>query len=55
MNRIRTGRGLIKGMEFDRILAKHFSFTDDVLDFIINYNFKYRMGSELENGEEEEK
>ena len=25
-------------------LAKHYGFTDEELDFIINYNIKYRMG-----------
>ena len=30
--------------EIDRILAKHYSFTDKELDFIINYAIKYRMG-----------
>ena len=28
----------------DKILAKHFDFTDEELDFIINYDVKYRMG-----------
>jgi len=26
------------------ILAQHYGFTDVVLDFIINYDIKYRMG-----------
>jgi hypothetical protein len=30
--------------EIDRALAKHFGFTDEELDFIINYDIKYRMG-----------
>lgn len=30
--------------EIDRILAKHYGLTDDELDFIINYDIKYRMG-----------
>ena len=34
--------------EIDKILAKHYGFTDEELDFIINYDIKYRMGSELE-------
>jgi len=38
--------------EIDRILAKHYGFTDEELDFIINYDIKYRMGSELEDDEE---
>ncbi len=38
--------------EIDRVLAKHYSFTDEELDFIINYDIKYRMGRNA--GEEEE-
>ena len=36
--------------EIDRVLAEHYGFTDEELDFIINYDIKYRMGREgLEN------
>jgi hypothetical protein len=31
--------------EIDRMLAAHYSFTAEELDFIINYDIKYRMGS----------
>ncbi|MBM3713246.1 MAG: hypothetical protein FJW56_07410, partial [Actinobacteria bacterium] len=34
--------------EIDIILAKHYGFTEEELDFIINYDIKYRMGKELE-------
>ena len=34
--------------EIDRVLARHYGFTDEELDFIINYDIKYRMGDELE-------
>jgi hypothetical protein len=37
--------------EIDRVLAKHYGFTDEELDFILNYDIKYRMGRD--NGEEE--
>ncbi|GHU01279.1 hypothetical protein FACS1894147_00830 [Spirochaetia bacterium] len=37
--------------KIDKVLAKHYGFTDEELDFIINYDIKYRMGGELE-GEE---
>ena len=37
--------------EIDKVLAKHYGFTDEELDFIINYDIKYRMGSELEEEE----
>ncbi len=30
--------------EIDHVLAKHYGFTDEELDFIINYDIKYRMG-----------
>jgi len=38
--------------EIDSVLAKHYGFTDEELDFIINYDIKYRMGRD--SGEEEE-
>ncbi len=37
--------------EIDRVLAKHYGFTDEELDFIINYDIKYRMGREAEEEE----
>ena len=30
--------------KIDRVLAEHYGFTDEELDFIINYEIKYRMG-----------
>jgi Eco57I restriction-modification methylase len=30
--------------QIDQVLAKHYGFTDEELDFIINYDIKYRMG-----------
>lgn len=30
--------------EVDLILGKHFGFSDDETDFVINYDIKYRMG-----------
>ena len=35
--------------EIDTVLAQHYGFTEEELDFIINYDIKYRMGKELEN------
>ena len=32
--------------EIDKVLAKHYGFTDEELDFIINYDIKYRMGKD---------
>ena len=37
--------------EIDKVLANHYGFTDEELDFIINYDIKYRMGDELNNEE----
>ena len=37
--------------EIDKVLATHYGFTDEELDFIINYDIKYRMGDEL-NGKD---
>ncbi|MFN6035339.1 MAG: hypothetical protein ACK48B_15170, partial [Dolichospermum sp.] len=34
--------------EIDKILAEHYGLTEAELDFIINYDIKYRMGKELE-------
>ncbi len=38
----------------DESLAIEYSFSEMELDFIINYDIKYRMGKELNNGEDEE-
>ena len=38
--------------EIDKVLAKHYGFTEEELDFIINYDIKYRMGDELNADEE---
>lgn len=37
--------------EIDKVLAKHYGFTEEELDFIINYDIKYRMGDELSTEE----
>ena len=33
--------------EIDKCIAKYYNFTEEELDFIINYDIKYRMGDEL--------
>jgi hypothetical protein len=38
--------------QIDQVLAQHYGFTDEELDFIINYDIKYRMGADA--GEDEE-
>ncbi len=40
--------------EIDRVLAQHYGFTDEELDFIINYDIKYRMGLGGKETEEED-
>lgn len=45
-----TSKGLLD--DIDKTLAQHYGFTEEELDFVINYDIKYRMGGELE-GEEE--
>ena len=37
--------------EIDRALARHYGLSDEELDFIINYDVKYRMGASA--GEED--
>lgn len=39
--------------EIDHVLAQHYGFTDEELDFIINYDIKYRMGG-ADGGENDE-
>ncbi len=40
--------GRSKGLldEIDRILARHYGFTGEELDFLVNYDVKFRMGRE---------
>jgi hypothetical protein len=38
--------------KIDRILAQHYGFTDEELDFIINYDIKYRMGKDDGGGDD---
>ena len=39
--------------EIDQALSNHYGFTEEELDFIINYNIKYRMGQEAEDSRED--
>ena len=39
--------------QIDTILAEHYGFTEEELDFIINYDIKYRMGLSSGSGQEE--
>jgi len=40
--------------QIDQVLAKHYGFTDEELDFIINYDIKYRLGRVMDSGDDEE-
>jgi hypothetical protein len=37
--------------EIDAVLAEHYGFTPEELDFIINYDIKYRLGRDTETEE----
>lgn len=37
--------------EIDHTLAVHYGFAEEELDFLINYDIKYRMGKKLNNNE----
>jgi hypothetical protein len=62
---IRTKAGQIRYQEFypaqsklildkiDHVLAQHHGFTEEELDFIVNYDIKYRLGREAEAEEEQ--
>lgn len=43
---IRKSKNIID--QIDTVLAQHYGFTEEELDFIINYDIKYRMGSSLQ-------
>lgn len=40
--------------EIDWVLAKHYGFPEEELDFIINYDIKYSIDQALWGGEEQE-
>jgi len=48
--RMSYSKGLLD--EIDRVLAEHYGLSEEELDFIINYDIKYRVGRE--SGEPEE-
>ncbi|MFN0314597.1 MAG: hypothetical protein ACKVQA_06150 [Burkholderiales bacterium] len=39
--------------EIDTVLAEHYGFTSEELDFILNYDIKYRLGRAAESGAED--
>ncbi|MDD8018257.1 MAG: Eco57I restriction-modification methylase domain-containing protein [Bacteroidota bacterium] len=44
--RLRLSKPIID--EIDKVLAKHYGFTKEELEFIINYDLRFRMGAEEE-------
>jgi hypothetical protein len=40
--------------EIDRALARHYGFTDEETDFIVNYDIKYRLGLTGEQASEDD-
>jgi hypothetical protein len=40
--------------QIDLVLSDYYGFKSEELDFIINYDIKYRMGNEMENDEDED-
>ena len=38
--------------KIDRVLARHYGFTEEELDFILNYDIKYRLGRDTESDAE---
>src|SRR5207249_1620186 len=38
--------------EIDQVLARHYAFTAEELDYIINYDIKYRLGRDTEQWED---
>jgi hypothetical protein len=38
--------------EIDRMLARHYGFTPEELDFVLNYDIKYRLGRDTESDAE---
>lgn len=48
---VRESKSIID--DIDTALAKHYNFTSQELDFIINYDIKYRMSKDIENENEQ--
>jgi hypothetical protein len=39
--------------QIDSVISEHYGFSPDELDFIINYDIKYRMGSDLTSNDDD--
>jgi hypothetical protein len=49
--RIRAAKQIID--KIDSVLATHYALSIDEIDFIVNYDIKYRMGLGVDNGDDE--
>ena len=38
--------------DIDRVFAKHYGFTQEEIDFVVNYDIKYRVGAQEDSDEE---
>jgi hypothetical protein len=38
--------------EVDAVLAEHYGFSDEEVDYVINYDIKYRMGQDAEDDDD---
>lgn len=45
----RVGESKLILDEIDTVLARHYGFTAEELDFIVNYDIKYRLGRDSES------
>jgi len=51
MQKFRPRKSKIIVNSIDTVLAEHYGCTEEELDFIINYDIKYRMGKALFGGD----
>ena len=54
-DRSRATRALVTDLaifDIDAVIARHYRFTDEELDFVVNYDIKYRVGAEDADAEE---
>ena len=47
----KIGKAIID--KIDSVIAEHYGFTPEELDFILNYDIKYRLGRGTENETED--
>jgi len=47
-----TSKGLLD--DIDKILAQRYGLTEEELDFVVNYDIKYRMGRDVDSDDDED-